>query len=169
MERALCEPYRFSSQPFAIQFAHYSLITVRAPHSLALWGFALTVMLAAFGFRTLNTATWACKPTSVYQGHAMWHVGASLSITTFYLFLRAEHNNPNVLPEAKRPSSEEVRATKHHRSHPSPPKAKRQRHTADRRSPTPLLLVASLLVTNTSPTQYVECTQIDIANTASQI
>ena len=65
----------------------------RTPHSLFLWGSALLGMLISFGFRSIDTVSWACKPTSVYQGHAAWHVGASLSIFLFYLFLRAELND----------------------------------------------------------------------------
>ena len=67
----------------------------RTPRSLILWVTSLSGMLLSFGFRSIDTASWACRKTSVYQGHAVWHVGASGSIFLFYLFLRAENNSKN--------------------------------------------------------------------------
>ena len=75
--------------------ANFALAFVNVHHpsnrrELALWGVALFMILIAFGFRSIDTVDWACRPTSVYQGHAMWHLLAALSITTFYFYVRAE-------------------------------------------------------------------------------
>ena len=51
---------------------------------------SLLLMIAAFALRTIDVKKIACNPTSLYQGHALWHVFTSMSAFLLYWFYRSE-------------------------------------------------------------------------------
>lgn len=53
----------------------------------------LVLMLAAFILRTLDIKKIACHPTSIYQGHALWHFFTGMSAFMLYWFYRSEDIN----------------------------------------------------------------------------
>ena len=51
---------------------------------------SLLLMIGAFILRTMDVQKIACDPTSVYQGHALWHFFTGMSAFLLYWFYRSE-------------------------------------------------------------------------------
>lgn len=62
------------------------------PGAIKVWAVALVLILVAFGFRQSDETTWGCSPTSLYQGHGVWHILAATSVFVWYLFMRSERD-----------------------------------------------------------------------------
>jgi hypothetical protein len=54
---------------------------------------SLLLMIGAFILRTMDVQKIACDPTSVYQGHALWHFFTGMSAFLLYWFYRSEKAN----------------------------------------------------------------------------
>lgn len=52
---------------------------------------SLLFMIGAFVLRTLDVQKIGCMPTSVYQGHALWHLFTGMSVFFLYMFYRKEN------------------------------------------------------------------------------
>jgi hypothetical protein len=52
---------------------------------------ALLFMIAAAVLRSLDVQKIGCMPTSLYQGHALWHVFTGMSVFFLYMFYRKEN------------------------------------------------------------------------------
>lgn len=51
---------------------------------------SIIFLIAAFILRTLDVKKIGCDPTSVYQGHAVWHLFTGMSAFMLYWFYRSE-------------------------------------------------------------------------------
>ncbi len=51
---------------------------------------SLLLITGAFVLRTLDVKKIACHPTSIYQGHALWHFFTGMSAFMLYWFYRSE-------------------------------------------------------------------------------
>ena len=51
---------------------------------------SLLLMISAFILRTIDVKKIACNPTSIYQGHALWHIFTGMSAFMLYWFYRSE-------------------------------------------------------------------------------
>ncbi|MBP6049151.1 MAG: ceramidase domain-containing protein [Chitinophagales bacterium] len=59
-------------------------------YSFVLMAFSFIFLIAAFILRTLDVQKMGCHPTSIYQGHAVWHVCTGISAFLLYQFYRNE-------------------------------------------------------------------------------
>ncbi len=57
---------------------------------------AFIFMVAAAVLRTLDVHKIGCMPTSIYQGHAFWHIFTAMGAFFVYLFYRSEIDLTNV-------------------------------------------------------------------------
>ena len=57
---------------------------------------AVAILSIAFIIWVLDITKIFCSPTSLFQGHALWHILGALSSSLIYLYYRSEQINPTL-------------------------------------------------------------------------
>ena len=72
------------------------IIFIRKPAIEKLWGVAclLTLSTAFAIWNFSKTDGYLCIPTSIFQGHAAWHLLDALALYFLFLYYVSEHNSP---------------------------------------------------------------------------
>ncbi|HUM53568.1 MAG TPA: ceramidase domain-containing protein [Chitinophagales bacterium] len=74
-----------------IGFTVYNYLKNKERYTINYAILSLLFMLAAFVLRTLDVQKIGCMPTSIYQGHALWHLFTGMSVFFLYMFYRKEN------------------------------------------------------------------------------
>jgi hypothetical protein len=54
--------------------------------------YAFAILLIAFGIWILDLTKVVCEPTSLWQGHTLWHILSAIATYLLYLYYRQEKN-----------------------------------------------------------------------------
>ena len=82
---------------FALNFINMRRKTIKKMYKQYLTSSALT-MLAAATIWILDRSDVICMPTSIFQGHALWHLLCALAILFLYFYYRSEEFDLTSIP-----------------------------------------------------------------------
>lgn len=83
-----------------VVYLEYRRRSVRSATRPVLFASALAVIVVGFGVWILDITRLVCAPTSLLQGHAVWHVAGALSSLLVYRYFRTERSQGATLPSS---------------------------------------------------------------------